>query len=242
VHGCAVRARAPPAFAKRLVFQPPLPAGVHNNLFTNINTGAGTRPWQSGGAQDRGADSGEAYLLSRGQLCCGCSTLREKATHGLPFGMLASQLTSLMTFPSALPFAGANSTWWNVYSPSRQLGLPLASGAVDCGVGPLLNWIGPFSSRWERAAGGVLGAPAVAAERDRRRSHLPSCHVCPSAHSQFQSATLSAAFLLSFPPCSVVDGMCAATRWTVDNIGAGRALYPPDLFRAMRSYHYLLQA
>ncbi|KAI7841528.1 hypothetical protein COHA_004699 [Chlorella ohadii] len=111
-------------------------AGVHNNLFTNINTGAGTRPWDSGGAKDRGADS------------------------------------------------GANSTWWNVYSPSRQLGLPLASGAVDCGVGPLLNWIGPFSS-------------------------------------------------------SVVDGMCAATRWTVDNIGAGRTLYPPDLFRAMRSYHYL---
>ncbi|KAI7841645.1 hypothetical protein COHA_004665 [Chlorella ohadii] len=81
--------------------------------------------------------------------------------------------------------AGANSTWWNVYSPSRQLGLPTASGVVDCSVGPLLNWIGPFSS-------------------------------------------------------SVVDGMCAATRWTVDNIGAGKTLYPPDLFRAMRSYRNLL--
>ena len=38
---------------------PLLPAGVHNNLFTNINTGAGTRPWQSGGAAERGADAGE---------------------------------------------------------------------------------------------------------------------------------------------------------------------------------------
>ena len=36
-----------------------LPVGVHNNLFTNINTGAGTRPWQSGGAAERGADAGE---------------------------------------------------------------------------------------------------------------------------------------------------------------------------------------
>ncbi len=33
-------------------------AGVHNNLFTNINTGAGTRPWQSGGDAARGADTG----------------------------------------------------------------------------------------------------------------------------------------------------------------------------------------
>jgi hypothetical protein len=74
-------------------------AGVHNNLFTNINTGAGTRPWDSGGDAGRGADS------------------------------------------------GGNSTWWNVYSPSKQLGLPMASGAVDCSTGPMLNWIGQFVSR-----------------------------------------------------------------------------------------------
>ncbi|KAI7840897.1 hypothetical protein COHA_005425 [Chlorella ohadii] len=32
-------------------------AGVHNNLFTNIDTGRGTRAFQSGGAKDRGANS-----------------------------------------------------------------------------------------------------------------------------------------------------------------------------------------
>lgn len=114
--------------------------GVHNNLFTNINTGAGTRPWQSGGDAGRGADS------------------------------------------------GSNSTWWNVYSPSRLLGLPMANKTmVDCSVGPLLNWIGLFNS-------------------------------------------------------SVTNTTCAATRWTVDNIGAGMALHPPDLFKAMRTYWYLVSS
>ncbi|KAI7841529.1 hypothetical protein COHA_004700 [Chlorella ohadii] len=111
--------------------------GVHNNLFTNINTGAGTRPWQSGGDAARGADT------------------------------------------------GANSTWWNVYAPGKQLGLPMYNKTVDCSTGPLLNWIGLFAS-------------------------------------------------------SVTNTTCAATRWTVDNIGAGKSLHPPDLFKAMRTYWYLL--
>ena len=52
-------------------------------------------------------------------------------------------------WPNLCCAAGANTTWWNVYSPSRLLGLPLTkdtSGPVDCNVGPLLNWIGPFAS------------------------------------------------------------------------------------------------
>ena len=36
-----------------------LVAGVNNNLFTNINIGLGTRPFNSGGNTDRGANSGE---------------------------------------------------------------------------------------------------------------------------------------------------------------------------------------
>lgn len=35
-----------------------LSAAVHNNLFTDIDLGLGTRPFQSGGAKDRGAQSG----------------------------------------------------------------------------------------------------------------------------------------------------------------------------------------
>ena len=43
-------------------------AGVNNNLFTNINIGIGTRPFNSGGNADRGANSGE--LAVEPESCC----------------------------------------------------------------------------------------------------------------------------------------------------------------------------
>ena len=132
--------------------------------------------------------------------------------------------------------AGANTTWWNVYSPSRQLGLPTVNGAVDCGAGPLLNWIGPFASRW-----------ALAVASQGAAMHLLSCRRCITLWlfvDQWPccaNPTLLAAD--PNPTRRVLDGTCSSsTRWTVDNIGAGRSLYPPDLFRAMRSYWYLLSS
>ena len=37
-------------------------AGPHNHVFTNINMGKGTRPFVSGGADDRGSHSGALAL------------------------------------------------------------------------------------------------------------------------------------------------------------------------------------
>lgn len=34
------------------------PSGSHSNLFSNVDMGAGTRPFASGGAENRGAHSG----------------------------------------------------------------------------------------------------------------------------------------------------------------------------------------
>lgn len=37
----------------------PLPAGVHNNLWANIDVGLGTRPFQSSGDTQRGSHAGQ---------------------------------------------------------------------------------------------------------------------------------------------------------------------------------------
>ena len=224
---------------------------MHNNLFTNINTGAGTRPWQSGGDAGRGADSGTQRSDVKRH--------RDSASSAAPKRLLRTkQPTPFSRFqhfnglqppgPNLCCAAGSNSTWWNVYSPSRLLGLPMANKTmVDCSVGPLLNWIGLFNSRC--AAIAALAACCSLRPCTAEPLGCPAQPGCCAVLCRQQGASLRAAAFCSVmllgptPPCrSVTNTTCAATRWTVDNIGAGMALHPPDLFKAMRTYWYLVSS
>lgn len=114
---------------------PPLPvhtpAATHNNLFTNIDTGLGLRPFISGGDDDRGAQSGARRAVWRG-LVPGSRRVRPRAT--------ACSL-NLHAAPAS-PCAGANTTFWGIYASATTKFLPLPS----CYFGPLLNFVGKWSS------------------------------------------------------------------------------------------------
>ncbi len=87
------------------------------------------------------------------QRCCwrGCPLVALHRPHPVTISSAQRCLWSHMRPTPLHPLhaaTGANSTWWNVYAPGKQLGLPMYNKTVDCSTGPLLNWIGLFASRW----------------------------------------------------------------------------------------------
>jgi hypothetical protein len=108
------------------------------NLVSNVDMGAGTRPFKSGGRGDRGAHTGGGLarrLFSR----CSYALLRFCSIWPSEPCITPLFCRHCCHAYSSLPCAGRGTTFWNLYlSEKRAVQLP------ECGWGPLLNFIGSF--------------------------------------------------------------------------------------------------
>lgn len=98
------------------------------NLFTDVNLGAGTRPFASGGRKDRGAYTGRAACLWN---LYAANASQEVKLPQCSFGPLLnfvlkrpSQTGDVVSRPGVLtmPSASASSTVWTVCGPGYRLG------------------------------------------------------------------------------------------------------------------------
>lgn len=224
----------------RLNGAPSCTAGNHNNLFSNIVLGAGSRPFDSSGDAGRGAHAGECSAA--GQL--GRWFLHAKADLG---GALAARMPAHLrshacaagTYVSAplLPAApaAANNTWWNIQSASGTVVLPLPScdyGALETfvlgNVGPPAkgDWgVGPVVRAKSLAGAPNKLAVGVATAAGADAGVASPAGVGPNAMTDAAAAAR---------PYSLFPGYCASrVGWWVEQVRPGAALNPPDLHYAM---------
>ena len=107
-----------------------------------------------------------------------------------------------------LALAGANTTYWNVYA-SKTLKLP------GCAFGPMINFIGTYSS------------PATTWGRRLSAAAAPAA-VVPSG-----TATTSGGSGTTVAAQSLQTSWCANMQWYVELMDNHAALSPPDLYVAM---------
>ena len=105
-------------------------AGVFANLFTDIDTGAGKRPFASSGRGDRGAHTGAAAQHHACFALCSCQSVNTLL---------------LLLIQTGMPGAGRGTTFWNIRGKTVTMALP------TCDFGPLLTFVGNFGGNKVRA-------------------------------------------------------------------------------------------
>jgi hypothetical protein len=122
-------------------------------------------------------------------------------------------------------------TWWNIYgtNPNQAIALP------SCDFGPLLFFAGNWNAPSAAASGGggdrrrrMLqdGAAVASAQAPEAWAHAPGPADGTFAMGDSSSSTVRASALSLSP-------YCVAQLWRVEDVNAGKQLWPADLYSAM---------